>query len=341
MNVRAVLRRLGDLAPVLTCLALIVFFASASPTFRTWDNVVNILQQNSVLAIMAVGVTFVLLCAEIDLSIAAVATFSGVLTAFLYVQVGTWFPGMPPVLRETLPMLAVIPATTALGLVNGFGTAWLGLPSFMITLAMWLITQGLALSITKGTPIFEIPVVSESLGTGTIGLIATMRPDGKETFLLRIPHIFLVAVVVLAVGFVVLRYTRFGRAVYMVGGNSEAARLAGINVKAVRAACLTICGFTAGLAGILLIGRTSSAQAEVPKDMLIDCISAVVLGGTSLFGGKGGVANTVVGLLTLGVLHNGLNHVKINMYIKESVGGIILLAALLLNVTMAKMKSAE
>ena len=329
-SIGLVLRKAGAFAPVLTCLALVIFFSAISPSFRTWDNVLNILHQNSALAIMAVGITFVLLCAEIDLSIAFMATFSGVLAAWLFVAIGRVFPDTPPFLQQALPIAAAIAACTAIGYVSGLCTAWIGLPSFMVTLAMLLITKGLALRITKGSPIFEIPPVLETVGADSLHI------QGFD-----VPNIFLVALVFLAAGFFVLRYTRFGRHVYMVGGNRQAAEYAGINVKAVTAACLAISGATAGISGVVMIGRMGSAQAEGLDPMLINCISAVVLGGTSLFGGKGGIAFTVVGLLTFGVLHNGLNHADINIYMKEFISGVILLAALLLNVTMAKINTTD
>jgi ribose transport system permease protein len=253
-----------------------------------------------------------------------------VLAAFLYVFLGKVSPGLPEVLRQGIPILAALAVTGLLGWVNGFCTAWLGLPSFMVTLAMMLITKGLALRITKGAPIFDIPSLLKEAGTGSLTLLTV-----------KVPYIFLLATVFLLAGFLVLRYTRFGRYVYMSGGNRQAAELAGINVRMVTSACLCICGLTAGISGIVLIGRMGSAQAEGLDGMLIDCISAVVLGGTSLFGGRGGIANTVVGLLTLGVLHNGLNHIDINIYMKEFISGVILLGALVLNVAMSKMKSTN
>jgi len=276
---------------------------------------------------MAVGVTFVLLCAEIDLSIAFMATLAGVLAAHLYVGITAMMPEFP---AQSLAILAAVAACGALGFVSGVATAYIGLPSFMITLAMLLITKGLALRITLGEPIFDLPPVLDSLGTGSVDLI-----------LLEVPNITLVAAAFLLGGYVILRYTRFGRYIYMVGGNRHAAELAGINVKAVTTACLCTCGLTAGVAGIIMTGRMGSAQAEGLDSMLINCISAVVLGGTSLFGGKGGIPNTIVGLLTFGVLYNGLNHVDINIYLKEFISGAILLAALVLNVTMSRIRRSE
>ena len=257
-------------------------------------------------------------------------TFSGVFAASLYVLLTQAAPDMPGVLVQGIPIVAAVLATVLLGSINGFCTAWLGLPSFMVTLSMFLITKGLALRVTRGAPIFQIPPALRWLGTGSLSVAGVTAPS-----------ISILAAVCLAAGFFVLRWTRFGRYVYMVGGNRQAAELAGVNVRVVTASCLAVCGATAGISGVAMIGRMGSAQAEGLEGMLIDCISAVVLGGTSLFGGRGSISNTVVGLLTLGVLHNGLNHVNIDIYMKEFISGIILLGALILNVAMARMKRAD
>ena len=338
---RSVLRKVGALAPVITFFTLFLFFSLISDTFFTPANIFNIFEQISALAIMAVGVTFVLLCAEIDLSIENMAIFSGVLAASLYAYLKAAHPGMPAFLAQCVPILAAVVATAALGYANGFGTARLGLPSFMMTLAMLLITRGLALFITKGRPFFDIPPVLTKIGSGAVGIFSHTDESGAVRALIEIPVITIVALVFLAVGFVVLKYTRFGREVYMVGGSRKAAELAGINVKGIVSACLCICGVTAGLSGVVLIGRLGSAQAGGLEDMLIGCISAVVLGGTSLFGGKGGIPNTIIGLLTFGVLYNGLNHVEIDIYLKQFISGIILLGALVLNVAMARIKTPD
>jgi ribose transport system permease protein len=198
----------------------------------------------------------------------------------------------------------------------------------MMTLAMFLIAKGLALRITKGTPIFDIPPVLAYTGTATLNLGVP------------VPLITIVAAAFLIAGFLVLRYTRFGRNVYAVGGNRVAAELSGVAVRHTLTLCMCICAMTAAFAGMVLVGRLGSAQAGGTDNMLIQCVSAVVLGGTSLFGGKGGIANTLVGLLTFGILHNGLNHVTVDIYLKESITGAILLAALVLNVTVARLRPA-
>lgn len=318
---------------------MFLFFSAITNTFFTTENLLNVLRQNSALAIMAVGITFVLLTAEIDLSVENMAIFAGVLTAYLYKSFAS-NPAMPPVLQQGLPIAIALLAAAGFGLITGLGVARLGVPSFMMTLAMFLITKGLALKITRGTPIFEIPPVLEYVGTQSIPLFQTTTSTGEAGPLIEIPVITVVAVVLLLLALVVLRYTRFGRNVYAVGGNRQAAELSGVHVSWTLTACLCICATTAAFSGVILIGRLGSAQAGGLENMLIACISAVVLGGTSLFGGKGGIANTIIGVLTLGFLYNGLNHVQIDIYLKESISGAILLAALVLNVTMARLRTS-
>jgi ribose transport system permease protein len=214
-----------------------------------------------------------------------------------------------------------------LGFLNGVGTAWLGLPSFMMTLAMSMIADGLVMYIARGT-IFgsEPPILSDlAFGAGPW----------------HMPLITVPALLALALGFVVLRFTRFGRHTYTVGSNPVAAQLSGVRTGGVLIAAFTISGFTSGLAGLLFLGRAGSAQAGGTDTMLIACISAVVIGGTSLFGGRGGIANTVVGLLTLGVLSNGLNHLDVDTYAKDLIAGVILLGALLLNIAVARLRESR
>ena len=158
---------------------------------------------------------------------------------------------------------------------------------------------------------------------------------------LRIPVIIVVAVVVLLIGHFVLTYTKFGRYVYMTGSNREAARLSGINTKFIVGASLMISAACAGCAGMLNTGRLGSAQGYGLDDMLLDSISAVVLGGTSLFGGEGGIKNTVIGLLIFGILSNGLNQLQLDIYVRLVIRGIILLIALIINIYALKLRDAR
>jgi ribose transport system permease protein len=307
------------LAPFATLAVLIAFFSifSEGGRFLTVINFRNILQQSAALSLLAVGVTFVLLAGEIDLSIASMATMSGVIASYLMIKGG--FPGW-------VSILVALMAAIFLGWINGTVTTKAGLPSFMTTLAMMQIANGIALFLTKARPFFDVPEIESFLGSGYIG---------------PIPNIVIVSVLGLATAHFVLIYTRFGRYIYMVGGNREAADLAGVNSKFIRSMAIMVCGACAGFGGIVNTGRIGSAQAAGFEAMLMDAIAAVVLGGTSLFGGVGGIPNTIIGLLIFGVLKNGLNQVNIDIYLKTFVTGVTLMGALLLNVYSIKLGSRD
>ncbi|HEY3228728.1 MAG TPA: ABC transporter permease [Roseiflexaceae bacterium] len=315
-------RRARNLAPVTTLVILIIFFSLTTDSFLNFVNLRNILAQVSTLAVVSTGITFVLLCGEIDLSIAAVATMTGVIAAVLFGQVG--LPGGVGVLIGAL-------AATGLGLLNGWGTTRIGLPSFMATLATQQIASGLGQYITKGAIVYTLAPVLGYLGGEYIG---TTDP-------FRLPVVILCGATALIIGHFVLTYTKFGRYVYMTGSNREAARLSGINTKRIVGACLAISAFSAGIAGMLNTGRLGSAQGYGLDDMLLDSISAVVLGGTSLFGGEGGIKNTIIGLLIFGVLSNGLNQLQLDIFVRLWVRGIILLIALIINIYALKLRDTS
>ncbi len=315
-------RRARDLAPFVTLVILVIFFSLATDSFFNPINFRNILAQVATLAIVSTGITFVLLCGEIDLSIAAVATMTGVIAAVLFGQAG-----LPQIVAVLIGALAAM----GLGLLNGWSTTRIGLPSFMATLATMQIASGLGMYITKGSIIYTLAPILSYLGGEYIG-----QDDPW-----RLPVVILMGVAALLTGHFVLTYTKFGRYVYMTGSNREAARLSGINTKNIVAACLTISAFTAGLAGMLNTGRLGSAQGYGLDDMLLDSISAVVLGGTSLFGGEGGIKNTLIGLLIFGVLNNGLNQLQLDIFVRLWARGIILLIALIINIYALRLRDVE
>jgi len=305
------------LAPVLTLLALGVFFGLTSETFLRPINLNNILTQIATLAIFGTGMTFVLLCGEIDLSIAAVAALAGMVAAHLYANLD--YP-------EPVPLLAGLGVATLMGLVNGVASTRFRIPTFMTTLAMSLIAGGLNTYVSKGRVISTLPDISKFLGSGRV----------EVPILGEVRVLIIMAALTLLVGYLVLRYTRFGRYVYMTGASKSAARLAGVNTNVILTAVLTICGFTAGLAGIVSMGRLGSAQPDAVPSFLIDTIGAVVLGGTALTGGRGGMPQTLIGLLLYGTLRNGLDNISsIDVYLKEFITGIVLLAALVVNLVFS------
>ena len=317
--------QMRNIAPFVTLIALMVFFGAASSSFATFDNAANILTQISVTGVIAVGLTFVILCAEIDLSVASIANSTGILVAYFTLQENYVNIANVP-LPGVLAIVLALVACAFLGLVNAVGMTVVGIPSFIMTLAMMQIGAGISALLVRGQIAYAVPEVVATLGAGRIG---------------PIPLIVVVLAVFLLVGHVVLTYTRFGRYVYMVGGNREAAEYSGVNVKLVLGAVMVISGLCSGVAGMLGVAHFGSAQQNEFDGYLLDAIAAVVVGGTSLFGGRGGIGNTIIGLLILGVLNNGLDHVEIDSFLKILIRGLILLAALIINVYVQAVRESE
>jgi ribose transport system permease protein len=315
--------QLRNIAPFATLLFLVVFFALASPSFSTIGNLWNILTQVSVTGIIAVGLTFVILCAEIDLSVAAIANATGIVVAFFTLQDASVNIDNVP-LPGSMAILLALAACFALGAINAFGTTIIGIPSFIMTLAMLQIGAGISALLVRGQIAYAVPKLIVTLGSQSVG---------------PLPWIVIVAALTLLLGHLVLTYTRFGRYVYMVGGNREAAEYSGVNVRAIIAAVMIISAVCSGVAGMLGVAYFGSAQQNEFDTYLLDSIAAVVVGGTSLFGGQGGIGNTIIGLFVLGVLNNGLDHVNVDSFLKILIRGLILLVALIINVYAQKMRS--
>ncbi|TSD87706.1 ABC transporter permease [Mycobacterium sp. KBS0706] len=317
--------QLRNIAPFITLIALVVFFGVASPSFLTMDNFSNVLNQVSVTAIIAVGLTFVILCAEIDLSVAAIANAAGIVVAFFTVQESYVNIANVP-LPGWAAIVVALASCAALGLINAFGVTRIGIPSFIMTLAMMQIGAGICAMLVRGQIAYAVPPILVTLGSGSIG---------------GVPWIVIVAGITLLAAHLVLTYTRFGRYVYMVGGNREAAEFSGVNVRVIIGAVLVISAVCSGLAGMLGVAYFGSAQQNEFDTFLLDAIAAVVVGGTSLFGGRGGIGNTIVGVLILGVLNNGLDHVDIDSFLKILIRGLILLAALVINVYAQRLRTVR
>jgi ribose transport system permease protein len=325
-RIKSILRaQMRNIAPFVTLIALVVFFGIASPSFLTLDNLGNILTTISITGIMAVGLTFVILCAEIDLSFAAIANATGIALAYFTVQESYVNVANIPLPGGLAILLALI-GCLMLGCINAFGVTKIGIPSFIMTLAMMQIGAGICAMLVRGQIMYAIPSEILYLGTESIG---------------GIPWIVIVLALFLLVGHIVLTYTRFGRYVYMVGGNREAAEFSGVNVKLILGSVMVISAFCAGVAGMLGVAYFGSAQQDEFNGFLLDAISAVVVGGTSLFGGRGGIGNTIIGLCVLGVLNNGLDHVQIDSFLKILIRGLILLIALIINVYAQNLRARQ
>ncbi|GLS21327.1 ABC transporter permease [Labrys miyagiensis] len=317
--------QMRNIAPFVTLLALVVFFAVASPSFVTLDNLSNILVQISVTGVIAVGLTFVILCGEIDLSVASIANVTGVAVAFFTAQESyVNIANTDFIVPGSVAIVLALVVCAVLGLVNAFGVTRILIPSFIMTLAMMQIADGISAVLLRGQIAYAVPDLVTTLGAGSVG---------------GVPWIVIVLGVFLAVGHVVLTYTRFGRYIYMVGGNREAAEFSGINIKMILASVMVISAVCSGVAGMIGVAHFGSAQQNEFTSYLLDAIAAVVVGGTSLFGGRGGIGNTIVGLCVLGVLNNGLDHMEqVDSFQKILIRGIILLAALVMNVYTQRLR---
>lgn len=302
---------LADSAPLITLGALILLFSLLVEGFVSLGTLSLILQQSAVLAIAATGLTFVLLCAEIDLSVGMVALLAACLCGVLWEQPWAAGPkGAGSSQVSELTTLAVITLPLLVALLIGWLSGWLTvssrLPSFIITLAMMNIALGLARFLTRSEK-FAVPPVLTQLGNGAWRLFGD----------LRLPRSAVLAAVVMLIAHVVLQHTRFGRYVYMTGGNREATRLAGVRTDRIVVACLSISAATAAIAGMVNAGRLNSVSLDQNAELLLDAVACVVLGGTSLFGGEGGIGRTVLGVLTFTTLKVGLNLTNVERLIKS------------------------
>jgi ribose transport system permease protein len=290
----------------LALLALVAALSLLSETFLAPANLLNVLRQISVNAVLAFGMTTVILTGGIDLSVGSVLAFSGALAAGL--SVSGWSPAL------AMPVALAVGAL--LGLFNGALVAWARIAPFIVTLAGLTIFRGATLVYTDGRPITGLPPAFDAVGNGSA---------------LGIPVPIWVMLAFLALTHVVLRFTALGRAIYAVGGNEEAARLSGIPVPRVKLFTYGYAGLASALGALVLTGRLDSAQPTAGSGFELDAIAAVVVGGTSLSGGRGGVVGSFLGAAIIGVLNNGMNLLDVSAFYQQIVKGAVILAALLVD----------
>lgn len=301
----------GDLAPSISLALIVMTFGLIVEGFFSFGTMTLILQRGAVLAIAATGLTFVLLCAEIDLSVGMVALMSACLCGVLWEQpwaAGSKGAGAKEVSAATTLLVIAIPLLVAIatGWISGRLTVSSGLPSFIITLAMMNIALGLAKFLTHSEK-FAVPPL-----LGQFGNSAWPIYQG-----LRLPLSALLAAGVMTFAHLILRHTRFGRYVYMTGGNRDAARLSGVRTDRIVVASLAICAFTTAIAGMVNAGRLGSVSLDQNTDLLLDAVACVVLGGTSLFGGEGSIGRTIIGVLTFSTLQVGLSQLSLERIVKS------------------------
>lgn len=291
--------RVGILVVLIALVALMIVIA---PNFASVNNLLNIARSISINAILAAGMTFVILAAGIDLSVGSILAVAGVSS----VMAG--MAGLP----ASIAILVGVLTGAAAGLINGMLSAYLALAAFIVTLGTMTFLRGLAYTMTDGQPIVSNTLNFRDVGNG---------------YLAGIPVPVVIMVIVYVAAWFVLERTRYGRHIYAVGGNAEAARLAGINVKRVITSVYVIAGACAGLAGVIFSARVVSAQPTAGTGYELDAIAAVVLGGTSLIGGRGRIYGTLIGSIILGVLSTGLILMNVQFFTQLLIKGLVIILA--------------
>jgi ribose/xylose/arabinose/galactoside ABC-type transport system permease subunit len=302
LDARDILARYGTF---IALIALIVVAALLSPRFLSPVNLMNVLRQTAIVGVLGIGMTYVILTAGIDLSVGATLALSAVLLAGTLETTG----------NIVLAMLVAVLAGMAVGLGNGLGVTLGRVQPFVMTLGMLGIARSIAFLYTGGEP---IPVLDRNFLTLGIG------------YLWRIPIPSVIFIAILVIAALVLRYTPFGRAVYAIGSNEEAARLSGIAVGRVKTLVYIISGATAGIGAIMYCSQFASAPPIAGEGYELDAIAAVVVGGTSLFGGQGGVIGTFFGALIIGILSNILNLMGVSPFAQPLAKGALIILAVLI-----------
>mgnify|MGYP002610098924 FL=1 len=306
MNKKKLINQINIYRSVLILLVICVFATILSPSFLSVTNLFNVFKQITVAGIVGCGMTFVILTGGIDLSVGSILGLSGVLASGVLASTG----------NTAVAVAVSLTVGIACGAVNGFFVSVCGIPPFISTLGMMTLLRGVILVYTKGSP---IPIKSDAykfFGKGSIAGIP-------------VPVIILIIVFLLA--HYILTQTSYGRSVYAVGGNREAARLSGIRVKTSEFLVYTLNGLMCGMAGLILTARLGSAQSTSGTGIEMDAIAAVILGGTSLSGGVGFVLPTVVGAMIMGIIDNILTLMNVNPHATNIVKGAVILIAVLVD----------
>lgn len=297
---------LGKYGVYIALLLLFVIMSVASSSFLTVTNLFNILKQNAVYGVLAVGMTFVIVTGGIDLSVGAIVAMSACFATKL-TQDGRSLPFI-------IAILVGLFAGVACGAFSGFFIAYAGIPAFIATLASCTMVRGIVFVFTDGRPITGVSDEYKYIGRGSWGVV---------------PLMVILYALFLIVGTFLLKYTKYGRHVFAIGGNKRAALVSGINVKLTEFMVYVICGFCAAFAGIMLSSRIQTGQPAGGEGFELDAITASVIGGASLSGGKGSIFGSFVGILVVGILTNGLDLLGVSSYYQQIIKGAIILLAVL------------
>ncbi|RAZ69359.1 ribose ABC transporter permease [Planococcus maitriensis] len=296
------------IAPFIGLILIIIIITAINPSFLSMSNILNVLRQVSINALIAFGMTFVILTGGIDLSVGSILALTGAVTA------GMMASGIDPILAMLLGLFL----GAVLGAINGVIIAKGKVAPFIATLATMTIYRGLTLVYTEGRPVSGL---GDSMAFQMLG----------KGYFLGIPVPVVTMIVSFGILYFILKKTTFGRRVYAVGGNEEASVLSGINADRIKIYVYSLVGALAALASLILTSRLNSAQPTAGNMFELDAIAAVVLGGTSLTGGRGWIVGTLIGALIIGVLNNGLNLIGVSSFFQQVVKGAVILLAVLLD----------
>lgn len=306
---------ISKLGPLLALIVLVIIVSALNTSFLRINNLMNLLQQVSVNALIAFGMQFVILTGGIDLSVGSILALSGAITAQLIIS------GVSPLVAFLIGMVC----GAVFGALNGLLIAYGGAAPFIVTLATMSVYRGLTYVLTNGNPITGAKM-NNSFTFQFLG----------QGYLFGIPFQVYLMVLGFAIFYVLMHKTTFGRKTFAIGGNEKAAFVAGVKTKHVLIWIYVIAGFLAAVAGMVLTSQLGSAQPDAGTSYEMDAIAAVVLGGTSLAGGKGKMSGTLIGALIIGVLNNGMNLLGISSFFQQIVKGIVILVAVLLDRKEAK-----
>ena len=289
-------------------LVICAIFSVATDSFLTVSNITDVVRTNTINGLLAVGLTYVILSGGIDLSVEATACLAGLVAGYL----------------SPMPVVAVLAGVlvgVAIGLFNGLMLEKSGVQPFIFTLAMSRLLRGVVLAITKGKNYYTI--------------------DSSFTAIVRssvfgIPSLIIMFVVIVVITYFALNRARYGRYIYAVGSNEEAARLSGIRTHRIKVSAYVIAGMLSGLAGVLLTARLSGAETNAGDGWSLDAVSAVIIGGTSLRGGRGGILNTLLGIFIIAVLNNGMTLMGVPTNYNQLIKGLLMLVAVLLDMSNRK-----
>ncbi|SFD47134.1 ABC transporter permease [Clostridium uliginosum] len=284
------------------CIAISIL----TPRFLSVSNITNVLTQVSVNAIIAIGMTFVILTGGIDLSVGSTLAISGALAASIINSNGNVF----------LAVIVAVAVGIVVGLINGMLISKGKIQAFIVTLASMTIFRGVTYVFTNGNPISGLTGSFNSIGNLKVGIL---------------PLPVIITALMVAIAYYVLTQTRFGRYLYALGGNEDSARLSGINTDKIKTLVYVVSGIAAALSGVIITSRIGSASPNAGSGFELDAIAAVVIGGTSLAGGEGSVMGTIIGALIIGVLNNGLNLLNVSPFYQLIIKGIVILVAVLLD----------